>query len=83
MGEPWSGMDGAAGAAGEPWGSAGGAPLSKHPFIGLVWPGKSLPMAFLGLAPFPKGATMSDLREADILRMCLSWLHLEGVYCWR
>jgi VRR-NUC domain len=22
-------------------------------------------------------------READILRACLTWLHLQGVYCWR
>jgi hypothetical protein len=22
-------------------------------------------------------------READILRACLRWLHLHGIYCWR
>lgn len=26
---------------------------------------------------------MRDLREADILRICLRWLQLQGVYCWR
>jgi len=26
---------------------------------------------------------MKQLREADILRACLTWLRLHGVYCWR
>ena len=26
---------------------------------------------------------MRDIREADILRTCLTWLQLQGIYCWR
>jgi hypothetical protein len=26
---------------------------------------------------------MRAQRESDILRSCLTWLHLQGIYCWR
>lgn len=26
---------------------------------------------------------MRDIRETDILRICLRWLQLQGIYCWR